>query len=199
MFQGHQRVAIFLPCCPALPIERDAPCVRTATQGKNPKICGWDKVLHPSQPVIATGETTQPTQTLRLRGRSCQLSWMTPVRSPIHLPKAPSPPEPSPPARALALVKPPTPPQGFVGVTACLKMPEFMEVDQEVLMGTLSIGLVMTLGISSMSSSHVVKDHATGLTYIDTVTTSVGRIILSGLDLNASSTGPTIEDITGQE
>ena len=37
------------------------------------------------------------------------------------------------------------------------------------------------------------------LTYVDTVTTSGGRIILSGLDLNASSMGPTIEDITGQE
>ena len=82
---------------------------------------------------------------------------------------------------------------------ACLKMLELVEVDQEAPMGTLSIGLVMTLGISSISSSRVVKDDATGLTYVDTVTTSVGRIILSGLDPNASSTGPTIEDITSQE
>ena len=82
---------------------------------------------------------------------------------------------------------------------ACLKMPELIEVDQEVPMGTLSIGLVTTPGISSMSSSHVVKDDATGLTYVDTVTTSVGRIILSCPDPNASSTDPTIEDITGQE
>ena len=78
-------------------------------------------------------------------------------------------------------------------------MPELMEVDQEEPMGTLSIGLVMTPGISSMRSSHVVNDDTTGLTYVDTVTTSVRRIILSGLDLNTSSTGPTIEDITGQE
>ena len=78
-------------------------------------------------------------------------------------------------------------------------MPELMEIDQEVPVGTLSIGLVMTPGISSMSSSHVGKDDTTGLTYVDTVTTSIGRIILSGPDLNTSSTGPTIEDITGQE
>ena len=77
------------------------------------------------------------------------------MRSPIHLPKAPSLPEPSPLARALALVKPPTPPQGFAGVMACLKMPELIEVDQEVPVGTLSIGLTMTPGISSMSSSHI--------------------------------------------
>ena len=124
---------------------------------------------------------------------------MTPVRSPIHLPKAPSQPEPSPPARALALVKPSTPPQGFAGVTACLKLLEPVEVDQEVPVSTLSIGLVMTLEISSMSSSHVIKDDATGLRYVDTVTTSVGRIILSGPDSDASSTGPTIESITSQE
>ena len=82
---------------------------------------------------------------------------------------------------------------------ACLKTPELKEVDQEAPMGTLSIGLVTTPGISSMSSSHVVKDDATGLTYVDTVTTSVGRIILSGPNPNAPSTGPTIEDITSQE
>ena len=73
-----------------------------------------------------------------------------------------------------------------------------MEVDQEAPMGTLSIGLVMTPGISSISSSHVVTDDAMGLTYVDTVTTSIGRIILCGPDPNATSTGPTIEDITCQ-
>ena len=78
-------------------------------------------------------------------------------------------------------------------------MLELMEIDQEAPMGTLSIGLVMTLGICSISSSCIVKDDATGLTYVDTVTTSVGQIILSGPDPNDSSMGPTIEDITGQE
>ena len=86
-----------------------------------------------------------------------------------------------------------------MGVMACLKMPELMEVDQEVPVGTLLVGLVTTLGISSVSSSHVVTDDATGLTYVHTVTTSVSRIILCRQDPNATSTGPTIEDITGQE
>ena len=86
-----------------------------------------------------------------------------------------------------------------MGVTACLKMPELMEIDHEVPMGTLSIGLLMTSGISSISSSHVVKDDATGLTYVDTVTNFVSRIVLSSPDLNTSSTGLTIEDITSQE
>ena len=158
------------------------PVLEPQPKERTPKFVGWDKVLHPSWPVIAARETPQPTQTSRLRERSCQLSQMTPMRSLICLPKAPSQPEPSPPARTLALVRPPTPPQGFVGVTACLKTLELMEIDQEVPMGTLSIGLVMTLGISSISSSHIVKDDTTGLTYVDTVTTSVRRIILSGPD-----------------
>ena len=32
------------------------------------KFIGWDKVLHPSWPVITAGKTPQPTQTLRPRG-----------------------------------------------------------------------------------------------------------------------------------
>ena len=86
-----------------------------------------------------------------------------------------------------------------MGVTACLKMPELMEVDQEAPMGALLIGLVMMPGMSSISSSHVVTDDTMGLTYVDTVTTYVARIILCGPDPNATSTGPTIEDITDQE
>ena len=80
----------------------------------------------------------------------------------------------------------------------CLKLPEPVEVDQEVPMGSLSIELVTTLEISSISSSHVIRDDTTELTYVDTVTTSVERIILSGPDPDAS-TGPIIKDITDQE
>ena len=83
---------------------------------------------------------------------------------------------------------------------ACLHTPELVKLDQEVPVGTLSVGLVTAPGISSISSSCMVKDEATGLTYVDTITTSIGRIIISGgtlLDPNAS--GPTIEDITDRE
>ena len=78
-------------------------------------------------------------------------------------------------------------------------MLELIEVDQEVPMGALLIGLVTTPGISSMSSSCVVTDDATGLTYVDTVTTSIGRIILHRLNPTCHFHRPTIEDITDQE
>ena len=35
-------------------------------------------------------------------------------------------------------------------------------------------------GVATMSASHIVKDEVTGVTYMDTVTTSVGRVALSG-------------------
>ena len=62
-------------------------------------------------------------------------------------------------------------------------------------MGSMSIGLVLTPSISSVSSSRVVKDDMTGIVYMDTVRTSIGRVILSESDSNE---GPVIEDITDQ-
>ena len=77
-------------------------------------------------------------------------------------------------------------------------MPEVIELDQEPPVGTLAIGLVTTLGLSSVSCSCIITDNTMGLMYLDTVTTSVGRIILCEPDAGASM-GPIIEDVTGQE
>ena len=56
-------------------------------------------------------------------------------------------------------------------------------------------------GISSISSSCMVKDEATGLTYVDTITTSIGRTVISGdaTLLNPNAPGPAIEDITDRD
>ena len=88
---------------------------------------------------------------------------------------------------------------GFSGVAACLCPLELVKVDLEVPIGVIPIGLLATLGISSMSSSSIVKDEITGITYMDTVTTSVGRVTISGSGLEAFPTGPTIEDITDHQ
>ena len=47
-----------------------------------------------------------------------------------------------------------------------------------------------------MSASCIVKDEAMGVTYMDTVTTSVGQVALSGHEQEALTQGPIIEDIT---
>ena len=39
-----------------------------------PKSTGWDMVVHLSQPVVAAGETPQPTATLRMKRRALQLT-----------------------------------------------------------------------------------------------------------------------------
>ena len=164
-----------------------------------PKFLGWEKVLHPSQPVVATGEIPQPTKTSRPKVGSSQPSMMIPIKPPVSPPRIHTPPKPSLPSQALVLVWPPTLPCGFLGVMACLRMPELVEVDLEPPMGTMPIGLVATLGISSMSASHIMRDKVTGVTYLDTVTTSIGRVALSSPDLEAPSSGPMIEDVTGHE
>ena len=121
---------------------------------------------------------------------------MMPIKLPVSPLRTPTPPQLSLPTQALALVWPPTQPHGFSGVTACLHTPELVEVDLDVPAGAMPIGLVATPGISSVSSSCIVKDEITGITYMDTITTSVGRVTLSSPDPEACSTGPTIEDIT---
>ena len=78
-------------------------------------------------------------------------------------------------------------------------MPEPTQTSQDTFMDVMSIRMVTTAGISSVSSSRVIQDDTTGSIYMDTVTTSIGRVVLSGLDLGKSSVGPTIEDVTGQE
>ena len=171
-------------------IPKTPPILEPQPKEQTVKFIGWDKVLHPSWPVIATRETPQPTWTSRLRGRSCPYSRIKPVKSPIHLPKVPSRSEPSPSAKAVALVKPSTLPCGFEGVMACLKTPD-------ISIGAVSMGLAQRM--SSVSSSHVMKDDITGVTYVDTITTSFARIILSDPNPNASSLGPVIEDITDKE
>ena len=46
-----------------------------------------------------------------------------------------------------------------------------------------------------MSISCIVKDEVTGVTYMDTVTTSVGQVTLSAPRQEALAQGPTIQDI----
>ena len=50
---------------------------------------------------------------------------------------------------------------------ACLQTPELVEVALEVPLGTMPIGVVVTPGISTMSMSHIIRDEATGVTYMD--------------------------------
>ena len=80
-------------------------------------------------------------------------------------------------------------------MVACQCVPELVEVELEPPVGVMPMELVAAPGITSVSSSHIIKDELMGVTYRDTVTTSVGRVTISGPGLEAFPTGPTIEDI----
>ena len=86
-----------------------------------PKYAGWNMVIHPSQPVVATGETPQLTTMLRAKRRTLQVSRTISISPPPKPPKAPLPPRSPLSARTLALVRLPTPPRGFGRVVTCLK------------------------------------------------------------------------------
>ena len=86
------------------------------------------------------------------------------------------------------------PPPGFARVTACLwrdQPPEGVSNPDSLRMAVLSGPDIVT-----MSTSHRVKDKLTGVTYMDTMTTSVGQVTLSGPKQETLGQGPTIQDVT---
>ena len=89
-----------------------------------------------------------------------------------------------------------TPPPGFLGVMACLRKDPSPEKTHETSPGHLQIAAVMEPTVATMSASCLVKEDATGVTYMDTVTTSVGLVALSGPNQVTLAKGPIIEDIT---
>ena len=60
----------------------------------------------------------------------------------------------------------------------------------------LQLAAVMEPTVGTMSASCIVKDKATGVTYMDTMTTSMGQVALSGPIQGTPDKGPIIEDIT---
>ena len=79
---------------------------------------------------------------------------------------------------------------------ACLQRSPTLEKACDVPPDPLQIAAVIELTVVMMSASCIVKDEATGVTFMDTVTTSMGRVTLSGPEQGTPTKGPIIEDIT---
>ena len=71
-----------------------------------------------------------------------------------------------------------------------------MEGVCKVPLDPLMIEVILVPAVAMMSTSHIMRDGVTGVTYMDTVTTSVGRVTLSDPELETLAQGPTIQDIT---
>ena len=79
-------------------------------------------------------------------------------------------------------------------VTTCLRSQLSKEV-LETLPVPVVMGMTAALGVATMSTSQVVWDEATGATYLDTVTTSIGRVALNVPEDEVIALGPKIEDV----
>ena len=90
---------------------------------------------------------------------------------------------------------PPTLPHGITGVAACLRTPELVEVDQNLPVSMMAVGMVSNPGMSSISLSQVVKDDETGLVYLDMIAVSIGRMVIGSMETRECQ---TIEDVTDQ-
>ena len=87
-------------------------------------------------------------------------------------------------------------PPGFVGVTACLWRDQLLEEVCKVPPDPLRMAVVLGPAVAAMRTSCIVKDKVMGVTYMDTVTTLVGQVTLSGPRQEASVQRPIIEDVT---
>ena len=95
--------------------------------------------------------------------------------------------------KELEIVPQATWPPGFAGVMACLQRnqpPEGVS-DPDI----LSVVVLRGPTVETMSTSCIVKDEVTGVTFMDTMTTLVGRVTLSGPKQEALTQGPTIQDV----
>ena len=87
-------------------------------------------------------------------------------------------------------------PPGFIGVTVCLWRDQLPEGVCKVSPDPLTIEVILAPAVATMSTSCIVRDEVTGATYMDTMTTLVGQVTLSGPEQEASAQGPTIQDVT---
>ena len=77
----------------------------------------------------------------------------------------------------------------------CLRRDEPLEEAYEAFPNPVVVGVMSAPGVATMSMSHIVKDKVTGVIYMDTVTTSVGRVALSDPEQETPAQGPKIEDV----
>ena len=151
-----------------------------AVERKSPKLPGWEKVLHPSWPVVAVGQIPYPSGSLGWRFHNLEI--MT------------TPPETPSPTQELEVIQQVTLAPSFLGVTACLRSPLLEEV-HEASRDPLAMGVMTAPGAATMYTSHIIRDELIGATYLDIITASVGRVALSGPKQETPAQGPMIEDM----
>ena len=94
------------------------------------------------------------------------------------------------------LVQEIAPPPGFMGMVACLWRDPLHMATIEAPMEPMQPEILTEPAIATMCTSCIIQDETMGAIYMDTVTTSMGRVAFSSSHVVTCSPGPTIEDIT---
>ena len=136
---------------------------------------GWREVLHPSRLIVATGQIPPPLRGPKQKPHSqssgeSMAQQQKPNESKAQITKS----EPPSPKKELEMVWQVMLPPGFIGVTACLQRDQSPEKVHKVPQDPLRMAAVLVPTIATMSASCIIKDKAMGMTYMDTVTTSLG-------------------------
>ena len=119
---------------------------KPAKERKCPKFPRWEKVLHPSQPVVVTGQLPHPSRSLEWT-YLLMADHNQPMK--IMVTKTPSP------MQELEVAHQWTPTPSFLEVTTCLRG----QLPKEVVKAPpvpLAVGMMTTLGVATMSASHVI-------------------------------------------
>ena len=82
--------------------------------------------------------------------------------------------EPPSPTKELEVVQQVMLPPGFMGVIACLWRDQLPEEVQGVPQDPFRLAAILTPTVGTMSASCIIRDKVMGVTYMDTMTTSVG-------------------------
>ena len=133
-------------------------------------------MLHPSRPVIAAGQIPPISQGSKWRphSKSSRERMARCQRADEQLKTQCTKSEPTLPTRMLEIAQQVTPPPGFQGVAACLQRNLSLVEAHEAPLGPLQMAVVVEPTMATMSTSHIMKDKTTGITYMDTMTTSIG-------------------------
>ena len=87
-------------------------------------------------------------------------------------------------------------PLGFKGVAACLWRDPSPMATNKAPMEPMQLEMIAEPGVALMCTSCIIQDETTGITYMESVTTSVGRVALRSSHLVAHPPRPTKEDVT---
>ena len=120
--------------------------LKPVKERKCPKFPRWEKVLHPSQPVVVAGQPSHP-----LRSPE----WTYPLVASHNHPVDIVHPEPTSPPQKLEVAHQWAPTPGFLEVTACLKSQSPRDVPKTP-PGPLAMGMMTTPGVTTMTASCVI-------------------------------------------